>query len=73
MVKHPVDKSGRQNSDRYQFLWRIPNELFDRIYPNGRSKLVGTSIVQTLFWIVGIAAMIFLLVIIKTGLRHMFR
>jgi hypothetical protein len=73
MVKHPVDENGRQNPDRYQFLWRIPADLFDRIYPNGRTKLVGTSIVQTLFWIVGIAAIIFLLIIIKMGLRHLFR
>jgi hypothetical protein len=73
MVKHPVDESGRQNPDRYQFLWRIPADLFDRIYPNGRAKLVGTSIVQTLFWIAGIAAIIFLLVIFKMGFRHIFR
>jgi hypothetical protein len=73
MVKHPVDENGRQNPDRYLFLWRIPADLFDRIYPNGRAKLFGTSIAQTLFRIAGIAAILFLLFLFKMGFRHLFR
>lgn len=70
MVKHPLAEDGRPQGHRYQFLWRIPNNLFRRLYPDGYVELTKTSATQTAMWIGLVIGAIVLIALFKSALRH---